>query len=664
MNLLETVKENLIKGGPYIGPRGGKWADPKHSIPYIESKKRTKKVKGQLLGSFPVSGGLETAKKQISRFYGGSTVTLAQESENVWSVSTGKGILSTKLVKEKNRLRFIIPEEKKAPEKKGIKLPPHLKELADKMDQQGFKVTDVTPGGYGPDDPESKFDGPTKDKDAVSGSAKADRKIVTLLNKLHEMARIAMKAGKKAPDFDLCEVSVPGTNLFCGGNKEIPRAEMPQLKGKAVKGSRADKELNPGPGGEVDAEGLFKKELKARGIKLTAKKVPADSLKATQNELVGVKVAGMMDALKSNPNHEKITAPIFISKDGYILDGHHRWAAMVGIQLARDSKEPMQMDVVQVDLGAEELVDFTNKFSNEVGIAQKEAKVEGIRKYLLYQAVRGELMKRGPFIGPRGGKWKDPKHTISYEEESGRGGKQNVVFEREYKAKRPILPFKRKLRETGRYHTLISDMKSDEIFAGTFIEFSGKDGDEFLERVENKGAGNGRQIGVTVDEVGHSLTNGIIAFVSAGKNPNLESKMTKKEELVRAEKLYGDLVKSGYAFTPVAGKYEGNVEDTFLVLIHDANQDYVKKLGEQYNQDSILYSDEGNASLWYTTGKNKGKRDTGEGHTLLSGETADDYTLVPTTDNGFVKFRMNIDFSRKLRKMIRSAVLDRTNDLY
>lgn len=35
---------DLEKGGPYIGPRGGRWADPQHTIPYKEEKK-TKKSK-------------------------------------------------------------------------------------------------------------------------------------------------------------------------------------------------------------------------------------------------------------------------------------------------------------------------------------------------------------------------------------------------------------------------------------------------------------------------------------------------------------------------------------------------------------------------------------------------------------------------------------------
>lgn len=32
---------DLVKGGPYIGPRGGKWADPQHKIPWQTEKKRS-----------------------------------------------------------------------------------------------------------------------------------------------------------------------------------------------------------------------------------------------------------------------------------------------------------------------------------------------------------------------------------------------------------------------------------------------------------------------------------------------------------------------------------------------------------------------------------------------------------------------------------------------
>jgi hypothetical protein len=61
----------------------------------------------------------------------------------------------------------------------------------------------------------------------------------------------------------------------------------------------------------------------------------------------GVKVAGMMLAKNRDPKKAKIT----VTRDGYVLDGHHTWAAAVG----RDAEDgnldnDMEMDVVIVDL--------------------------------------------------------------------------------------------------------------------------------------------------------------------------------------------------------------------------------------------------------------------------------------------------------------------------
>ena len=134
--------------------------------------------------------------------------------------------------------------------------------------------------------------------------------------------------GEKAPNFNLCDITIPGTNLYCGGNKGIPREQMPQFKGKPQPGSIADG-LPKDKDGEVDTEAMFKKMLEDKGIKVSEPtQVPADQLKATQTELVGSKVAGMSKALDTDPNNPGITAPIYISSDGYVLDGHHRWAAV------------------------------------------------------------------------------------------------------------------------------------------------------------------------------------------------------------------------------------------------------------------------------------------------------------------------------------------------
>lgn len=222
----------------------------------------------------------------------------------------------------------------------------------------------------------TKFKGPRSVGDSVSGKPKVERKVVSRLDKLAQAAKAAKEAGKEAPDYDLCQVSIPGTNLFCSENKGIPRKEMPQLKGTPTENSWADTNLPKDKNGEVDAEGAFKAMLKRKKVKTNETVVDAASLKATQSQLVGAKIAGMFQALKKEPNHPGITAPIYVSKDGYILDGHHRWAAMVALDMADGLKESVQMPVIQVDMDIESLVKATNDFASEIGIAQKAGKVK------------------------------------------------------------------------------------------------------------------------------------------------------------------------------------------------------------------------------------------------------------------------------------------------
>lgn len=220
------------------------------------------------------------------------------------------------------------------------------------------------------------YRGPKSNSKSLTGHARKERRIVVMLDKLANLSKLAREKGKEMPDFDLCQVTIPGTNLFCAQHKGIPRKEMPQLKGKPTEGSWADKNLEKDKGGEVDAEAAFKKMLTDEGIKTENKTVDVSTLKATQSQLVGPKIAGMLQALKEDPNHKGINAPIYVSRDGYILDGHHRWAALVGLALADGLPDPVEMEIIEVDMDIEDLVDKTNKFADKIGIAQKAGKVK------------------------------------------------------------------------------------------------------------------------------------------------------------------------------------------------------------------------------------------------------------------------------------------------
>ena len=183
--------------------------------------------------------------------------------------------------------------------------------------------------------------------------------------------------GEKPQFFNLCDVSIPGSNIYCEDNLGIDRNDMPQFKGDARPGSPASK-LPKNKNGEVDGEAFFKELLVKDGIKVDGPHdVPPDRLKATQKNMVGDKVAGMYKGLEENPNDPGLTAPIYVSNDGYVLDGHHRWAAIVAYN-AKNPDKPIPMKVNIIDEPIKPLVNRANKYADHIGI-EKKAAVAGQR---------------------------------------------------------------------------------------------------------------------------------------------------------------------------------------------------------------------------------------------------------------------------------------------
>ena len=217
-------------------------------------------------------------------------------------------------------------------------------------------------------DPET-FNG---DSDIPDGIEPEDlEKFNTDISKVQQIVADAKAKGEKAPDINLCDITVPGTNLYCDDNLGIPRDQMPQFKGKPQPGTpAADMEVDKN--GEVDTEPLFKKMLEEKGIKVVQTEIPSDKLKATQKDLVGAKVVGMMGALEENPEHPSITAPIYVSRDGYVIDGHHRWAAIAAYNAKYPDKQiPMKVQVIDQDI--KDAIPMCNKFAEEQGVAAKKA---------------------------------------------------------------------------------------------------------------------------------------------------------------------------------------------------------------------------------------------------------------------------------------------------
>ena len=338
-----------------------------------------------------------------------------------------------------------------------------------KKDKKSKEDKPKTPGLGGGWD---KHDGPEDKDDAVGKGEDANpQKESAIVRGIRAMATTNSERdrddqetavdieGEDGPTTNLCDVEVPGTNMFCGDNKDIPRAEMPQLKSKPWKKGEGpdpnnpdapewvwdekkgewkpntfeetDEEYaervpaaavlkkqnkqkyedwkkknpdkpriefleDPGLDEEANTEDLFKANLEKLDppIKM-AEEQPRNvaDLKATQNELKPANVAFMVDVLMTAtpPPHntgdpdkdkeeldkwklsESLREPIIVSKDGYILDGHHRWAALVALDIANGGSGDIEIGVKEVEADADELVEKTKEFTRDQGLQTKPA---------------------------------------------------------------------------------------------------------------------------------------------------------------------------------------------------------------------------------------------------------------------------------------------------
>src|SRR5262249_38642727 len=148
--------------------------------------------------------------------------------------------------------------------------------------------------------------------------------------------------GENAPVFNLCNVSVEGTNLFCAEQKGIPRAEMPVIPAKRTK--------------------EFIKFLKSEGYTVEKETEKAENLRATQSEIDGVKVATQMNRIRKEGFYKRLV----ISRDDYILDGHHTWAGQLGLD-AQDNKlsNDKHVKVARVDISITKLIEIADKWTKD-----------------------------------------------------------------------------------------------------------------------------------------------------------------------------------------------------------------------------------------------------------------------------------------------------------
>jgi len=233
----------------------------------------------------------------------------------------------------------------------------------------------------------------------------------------------------EVPNFDICKMTVPGSNAFCSGNLDIDRQAMPQLGGKVKAGSEAEaiakkqaeargETFDPAKT-EVDLSDEFSSWLGEHGMKVVEAEVPVASLKATQRNMKGEQVVGMMAAIQHG---EEKGAPadaakvseglrsgsIFVSADGHIVDGHHRYAALAALDYLDDGKAGnttmrvkriVSADPKKPDPHIADLIFAITTWTESMGVLPKSAKATKVKKVLMEISKRADRIRRALGLG-------------------------------------------------------------------------------------------------------------------------------------------------------------------------------------------------------------------------------------------------------------------------
>ena len=166
-------------------------------------------------------------------------------------------------------------------------------------------------GGGGSD---SEGKGPAK-LDAAGAKEVADRLAAGERPTISraDVRNVLAECKARSDDPDLTKLSVHGTLKFGGDGLGIARADMPQVPD--------------------DKREQFLKDLAKAGIKVTDGVEKPIDLKPVQKEISARKVGGILDYMRTNGVGK---GSIFVSRDGYVLDGHHRWGAATALGFERD----------------------------------------------------------------------------------------------------------------------------------------------------------------------------------------------------------------------------------------------------------------------------------------------------------------------------------------
>ena len=158
------------------------------------------------------------------------------------------------------------------------------------------------------------------------------------------LSAFLMKASARTDHPDLTELSIKGTLLYGDEGMGIARKDMPQIPGKERARFLA----------EIEA---------AQGVTAVKEKIDPTTLKPVQKEISASRSGAIFNKFREDgkiPKDERI----LISKDGYVIDGHHTWGASVAFAFDNPGTE---LPVYRLSVNAKEALDISLKWAADNG---------------------------------------------------------------------------------------------------------------------------------------------------------------------------------------------------------------------------------------------------------------------------------------------------------
>lgn len=195
-----------------------------------------------------------------------------------------------------------------------------------------------------------------------------------------EAKKIMKIMAKREDNPDLTNMHIEGTQLYDEDNLGIPRKQMPQVPS--------------------DTKGAFINEMEKRGARVQRGVADPSKLHPIQAEMSASKVGLIMKSLRKKGVKTDDGGRIVISKDNYVIDGHHRWAAAAMLTFEGN---PIKLPVIKVDINHRELIAATlawNEASGISGVGMGESNTRGqLQKWaefdsIIAKAVRGRTIIR------------------------------------------------------------------------------------------------------------------------------------------------------------------------------------------------------------------------------------------------------------------------------